>query len=96
MPPLKQQDRHTRDQTIFYMTKSVDKLSRSAAINIAESRELKDFLLFLVDHGPKEMDSVLKIAAKKAAAAMRVLDAQKEQEKKTRRGLHQSRNTIMG
>ena len=78
-----QRERTCRDQTIFYMKKSVDKLSAGAAIEIAQSPALSEFLLFLANHGAKEMEGVLRIALKKAAAGLKVAQALKDLEKET-------------
>ena len=74
---MKLAERHVRDQTLFYMQQSVDKLSQNAAISITKSPELKSFLLFLVQHEPKRMDSILKTASKKALESLSAIKEQK-------------------
>lgn len=76
---MKRSERHTRDQTIFYMDESIHKLSANAAAAIVHNDSFKSFLLFLVDHDPKKMASIMKIAVEKAAVAVQALEAKKKQ-----------------
>ena len=77
---MKLAERHSRDQTLFYMNQSVEKLSQNAVISITKSPELKNFLLFLVEHEPKRMKGILKTASEKAEAILSAMDAEKGQE----------------
>ncbi|KAG7007490.1 hypothetical protein G7Y79_00009g025990 [Physcia stellaris] len=78
---MKQSERHTRDQTIFYMEESIHKLSANAAAAIVHNDSFKSFLLFLVDRDPKKMASILKLAVEKAAVAVQALEAKRKEEK---------------
>ena len=78
---MKLAERHTRDQTLFYMEQSVVNLSQNAVIVITKAPELKKFLLFLAEHEPRRMNGILKIVSEKASAAIVAIDAQKEKER---------------
>ena len=78
---MKEPERRTRESTIFYMEESIKKLSPNAAIAIVRNDSFKSFLLFLVDHEPKKMASIMKTAAAKAAVAVKELEVKREQEK---------------
>ena len=80
MGGIKQAERHTKEQITFYMSEAVKKLGPNAAISVAKSAELKNFLLCLAGQAPKESNAVLKEAYYASVKTKKELDAQKKEQ----------------
>lgn len=82
---MKDPEKRTRGQMIYFMTASVKKLSNGGAAFLAQSPEFRAFLLFIARKAPKESKKILAKASRLSAELSKDADAQKKAQPKTAR-----------